>query len=163
MSYSSLLDKVPDYPFRKVGRISSEIEQRDGIPVINARIGIPDREAPKAIREAMARYILKDKSTYGYPCDVHPERGIPELIEAIIEDYHSRYSVELNPVNIAVTGWAKEVLFNIVRLFNHGTIQIPDPVYPVYEGASILANHSIERDHSLGQREPRCGGHRRQL
>jgi LL-diaminopimelate aminotransferase len=145
MSYSSLLDKIPDYPFRKVGKISAEVERRDGIRIINTRIGIPDREAPRAVKEAMAKYLLEDKSTFGYPCDVHPERGIPELIEAIIENYRANYSVDLKPENIAVTGWIKEVLFNAVRMFNRGTIQIPDPVYPVYEGASVLANHTIER------------------
>lgn len=145
MSYSPLLDRIPDYPFRKVGKISSEVEKKDGIRVINARIGIPDREAPQAVKQAMAKYILEEKSTFGYPCDVHPERGIPELIEAIIENYRKNYSVLLKPENIAVTGWVKEILFNMVRLFNPGTIQIPDPVYPVYEGASILAGHDIIR------------------
>jgi aspartate/methionine/tyrosine aminotransferase len=145
MSYSSLLNQIPDYPFRKVGKISTEAEKRDGIRVINTRIGIPDREAPKAVKEAMAKYIMEDKSTFGYPCDVHPERGIPELIEAIINNYREYYSVELKPENVAVTGWVKEVLFNMVRLFDRGTVKIPDPVYPVYEGASVLSNHKIER------------------
>jgi aspartate/methionine/tyrosine aminotransferase len=145
MSYSSLLNEIPDYAFRKVGRISAEAERRDGIRVINTRIGIPDREAPRAVKEAMAKYILEDKSTFGYPCDVHPERGIPELIEAIIDNYRTNYAVELKPENIAVTGWVKEALFNIVRLFERGTVQVPDPVYPVYEGASILANHNVAR------------------
>ena len=145
MIISELVNRIPDYPFRKVGRISAEAEQRDSVRVINARIGIPDREAPQAVKRAMAKYILEDRSTFGYPCDVHPERGIPELIEAIIEDYRDKYAVTLKPENIAVTGWTKEALFNLVRLFRTGTIQIPDPVYPVYEGASILAGHTIER------------------
>ena len=145
MKFSSLVNQIPDYPFRKVGKISKEVEQRDGIRVINARIGIPDREAPQAIKEAMSKYILEDKSTFGYPCDVHPERGIPELIEAIIEDYREKHAVELISANIAVTGWTKDVLHNLVRLFEQGKIQIQDPVYPVYEGATILAHHNIER------------------
>ena len=145
MNFSSLLNRIPDYPFRKVGRISREVESRDGIRVINARIGIPDREAPVAIKEAMSKYILEDKSTFGYPCDVHPERGIPELIEAIIEDYRNKYSVGLKPENIAVTSWAKEVLHNLARMFDPGNIQIPDPVYPAYEAAAILAYHDVER------------------
>lgn len=145
MNFSSLLNRIPDYPFRKVGRISREVEGRDDIRVINARIGIPDREAPKAIKEAMAKYILEDKSTFGYPCDVHPDRGIPELIEAIIEDYRNKYSVTLKPENIAVTSWAKEVLHNLARMFDPGKIQIPDPVYPAYEAAAILAYHDVER------------------
>jgi aspartate/methionine/tyrosine aminotransferase len=145
MRLSPLISRIPDYPFRKVGKISQEVEKRDGVRVINARIGIPDKEAPVTIKEAMSKYVLADRSTYGYPCDVHPERGIPELIEAIIEDYKEKYSVNLKSENIIVTGWTKDALFNIVRLFDRGTIQIPDPVYPVYEGASILAHHDIQR------------------
>jgi len=145
MRFSSLVERIPDYPFRKVGQISKEVEKRDNIPVINARIGIPDREAPRAIKEAMAKFVLADKSTFGYPVDAHPERGIPELIDAIIEDYRERYSVTLRPENIAVTGWNKEILHNLVRLFEPGTVYIPDPVYPAYEPASVLAHHSVRR------------------
>jgi LL-diaminopimelate aminotransferase len=145
MKFSPLVNQIPDYPFRKVGQISREAEKRDGVPVINARIGIPDIEAPRAIKEAMARFVLEDNSTYGYPCDVHPERGIPELIEAIIEQYREKYSVNLKPENIAVIGWAKEVLHNLTRLFSPGVIQIPDPVYPAYEAATILSHHDIKR------------------
>ncbi len=145
MNYSNLLDQIPDYPFRKVGRISKEVEERDGVPVINARIGIPDIEAPKAVKEALSRYVLEDRSTFGYPVDVHPERGIPELIEAIIGYYREKHSAELKPENIVVTGWTKEALHNLVRLFGPGKIQIPDPVYPAYEAATILSHHTIER------------------
>ena len=145
MRFSLLLDRIPDYPFRKVGQISREVEKRDNIPVINARIGIPDREAPQAVKQAMSKFVLADKSTFGYPVDAHPEKGIPELIEAIIEDYREKYSVALRPENIVVTGWNKEVLHNMVRLFEPGTIYIPDPVYPAYEPASILAHHHVKR------------------
>ncbi|MFC1920614.1 pyridoxal phosphate-dependent aminotransferase [Chloroflexota bacterium] len=145
MKFSSLVNEIPDYPFRKVGQLSKEAEQRDGVPVINARIGIPDIEAPKSIKEAMAKFVLEAKSTFGYPCDVHPERGINELIEAIIEQYMEKYSVKLKPENIAVTGWTKEVLHNLTRLFGPGSIHIPDPVYPAYMAATILSHHDIER------------------
>ena len=145
MKFSSLLDNIPDYPFQKVARISREVEKRDGLNVINARIGIPDREAPEAVKKAMAKFILEEKSTLGYPCDAHPERGIPELIEAIIEDYRIKHAVSLEPENIVVTGWDKEVLYNMVRLFERGTVYVPDPVYPVYEPASVLAHHNVRR------------------
>jgi aspartate/methionine/tyrosine aminotransferase len=145
MKFSPLLDRIPDYPFRKVGKISRDVEQRDGVSVINARIGIPDVEAPKAVKEALAKFVLADKSTFGYPCDVHPERGIPELIEAIIEDYRVKHSVKLRPENITVTGWAKEVLYDMASMFEPGTIYIPDPVYPVYEAATALSGHQPKR------------------
>ncbi len=145
MKFSPLLDQIPDYPFRKVGQISREAEQRDGVRVINVRIGIPDREAPQAVKQALAKYVLADKSTFGYPCDVHPERGITELIEAIIEDYREKHNVTLKPENMAVTSWAKEVLYDMANLFEPGMIYVPDPVYPVYEAAAILSGHQAKR------------------
>ena len=145
LKISSQLQNIPDYPFAKVNKISKATEQRDSIKVINARIGIPDIEAPQAIKECLAKYVKEKNSTYGYPCDVHPERGIPELIEAIIEDYRRKYGVELIPGNIAVTSWTKDALHNLVRLFSQGKVLIPDPVYPAYESATTLAFSRIER------------------
>jgi LL-diaminopimelate aminotransferase len=145
MKFSPVIDAIPDYPFMKVGRISREVAQRDGINVINARIGIPDFEAPESVKKAMAGFVLEKNSTFGYPVDVHPERGITELTDAIIGHYKTRHGVTLKPENITVTGWTKEVLHNLTRLFAPGTIQIPDPVYPAYEAATILSGHGIER------------------
>jgi len=145
MKISPLLESIPEYPFSKVGKISREVERRDGVKIINARIGIPDREAPRAVREAMSRYIMEDNSTLGYPIDAHPERGIPELVEAIIESYRRNHDVKLKPENVVVTGWNKEILHNMVRLFEPGTVYIPDPVYPAYEPASVLAHHKVKR------------------
>ena len=144
IKYPFILDKLPEYPFAKVGKLVKEIEEKEGIKVINARIGIPDKEAPKVIKTAMAKFILKEKSTYGYPIDVYPERGIPELIDAIIEDYKEKYNVNLKTENIAITNWSKEVLHNLVRLLGPGNILIPEPVYPAYVGAAILSNHKIK-------------------
>ena len=146
IKYSFLFDKLPEYPFARIGKLVKEIEEKEGIKVINARIGIPDREAPKVIKELMAKFILQEKSTYGYPIDVYPERGIPELIEAIIEDYRKKYGrgLKLRAENIAITNWSKEVLHNLVRLFAPGNILIPEPIYPAYVGATILSNHKIK-------------------
>jgi LL-diaminopimelate aminotransferase len=143
--YSTILQNMPDYPFARVGKISRETEQKDGVKVINARIGIPDAEAPKTVKELLGKYVGKEKSTFGYPCDVHPARGIPELIEAIIEDYRQKYGVTLTQDNICVCGWTKEVLHHMVRLFTRGKVLIPDPVYPAYEGAVLLSNNTIAR------------------
>lgn len=143
--FSSIIKSIPEYPFARVNKISREVEQRDGIRVINARIGIPDKEAPVTIKKYLAKFIMTDKSTYGYPCDVHPQRGIPDLIEAIIEHYRVKYKVTLSAENIAVTGWTKEALHNLIRLFSQGNVLIPDPVYPAYEGASLLAFDKVER------------------
>jgi len=145
LKFSPIMQNIPDYPFARVGKISREVEARDGIKVINARIGIPDAEAPRTVKEIMAKYMLQQNSTFGYPVDVHPARGIPELIDAIIEDYRVKYGVRLTPENICVTGWTKEILHHLIRLLATGKVLIPDPVYPAYEGATILSLKTIER------------------
>ncbi len=143
--YSSRLDSLPQYPFAKVGRLSREVQNRDGVKVINARIGIPDEEAMPPVKGNMAMYVLRENSTFGYPVDVHPERGIDELVDAIIQDYRTRHGVELKAENIAVTGWTKDVLHNLPRLYARGNGVIPEPVYPAYEGATVLSGNSIRR------------------
>jgi LL-diaminopimelate aminotransferase len=145
LKYSSVLQNIPEYPFARVNKFSKTVEERDGIAVINARIGIPDIEAPKVIKEYLAKYVAAKNSTYGYPCDVHPARGITELVAAIIEDYRLKYDVTLKPENIAVTGWTKIALHSLVRLFSQGKVLIPDPVYPAYESATLLSFNQIER------------------
>lgn len=145
MKFSGVINDIPEYPFAQIGRIAEAVEQRDAIQVIRAAVGNPDREAPLALKQCIAKFVLQEGSTYGYPCDAHPRRGIPELIEAIIADYHQKYGVNLNPENIAVIGWAKEALHNLARLFGPGKVQVPGPVYPVYESATMLSSHDIER------------------
>jgi aspartate/methionine/tyrosine aminotransferase len=143
VKFASVINNIQEYPFAKIGRIANEVEQRDQIPVIRATIGNPDKEAPTTLKELMAKYLLQKGSTYGYPFDVYPKRGIPELVEAIISDYRQKYGVTLSAENIAVTGWAKEVLHNLVRLFGPGKVQIPDPVYPAYESATALSGNQV--------------------
>ncbi|HTY81631.1 MAG TPA: pyridoxal phosphate-dependent aminotransferase [Dehalococcoidales bacterium] len=145
MKFSPMLEKIPDYPFRKVGKMCKDVEQRDGVKVINARIGIPDKEAPQSVKIALAKAVLTENSTFGYPVDVHPERGITELTDAIIKDYKDKYGTSIKTENIAVIGWAKEALFDMPWLFDEGTIYIPDPVYPVYEIATTLSGHKPVR------------------
>lgn len=143
--FSSLLNAVPEYPFAKVNRISAEVQKRDGVEVINARIGIPDEEAPPTLKRLMAQYVSEARSTYGYPVDVHPSRGIDALVEAIIADYKTRHGVTLKAENIAVTGYTKTALHNLARLFDTGYGVVPEPVYPAYEAAIVLAGHRVRR------------------
>jgi hypothetical protein len=107
VKFSSVINTIPEYPFAKIGRIANEVEQRDRITVIRATIGNPDKEAPWTLKDLMSKYLLQPGSTYGYPFDVYPKRGIPELVDAIINDYRHKYGVTLSAENIAVTGWAK--------------------------------------------------------
>lgn len=141
--YSLALENLPKYPFAKVGALAKKIEIRDKVKVINLRIGIPDEEAPSTIKDLLAKYVLEKNSTYGYPCDMHDARGIPDLVGAIIQHYKERHGADIKPENIAVTGWTKPVLHQMPRLFASGKAVITEPVYPVYVTAAKLAGHQI--------------------
>jgi len=152
-AYSPLLGKVPAYPFAEVGRRSKAAAERDGIDVINARIGIPDVEASPTVKRRMAEYVLEDKSTFGYPVDVHPARGIDELVDAVRQNYRDNHGVDLQPENITITGWTKIPLHTLAKLYAHGNGVLPVPVYPAYEAAIILAGDTVRRISASGDTE----------
>ncbi|MCK5607634.1 pyridoxal phosphate-dependent aminotransferase [Candidatus Pacearchaeota archaeon] len=141
--YSVTLENLPKYPFAKVGALAKKVEVRDKVKVTNLRIGIPDKEAPSTIKDLLSRYVLEKNSTYGYPCDMHDARGIPELVDAIIQHYKERHGTDIKPENIAVTNWTKPVLHQMPGLFASGKAAITEPVYPVYVTAANLAGHQV--------------------
>ncbi|MSQ23551.1 MAG: pyridoxal phosphate-dependent aminotransferase [Chloroflexi bacterium] len=141
-SYASFMENLPVYAFARVARKSQEVAQRDGVAVINARIGIPDKEAMPTVKRHMEEAVREADSTLGYPVDMHPERGIAALREAIQADYKERHGVDVPDECIMVTGWSKEVLHNLPRMFR-GNAVIPEPVYPAYVGAAIAAGNPI--------------------
>lgn len=143
-SYSVALSSTKDYPFPIVSKISKEVAETAGREVINARIGVPDEEAPQSVKEKMASYLLQEGSTFSYPCDQYDARGIPEFIESVINHYNEKYGVDLKPENIAITGWTKPVLHNLPRICGEGYIHIPDPTYPVYPSATELAGNKVK-------------------
>lgn len=145
MKDSSELKDLPPYPFSEFAKFCSGVEKKDAISIIRATIGIPDREAPEAVKQSMSKNIRQKKSTYAYPIDEHGENGTPELIDAIIADYDEKHGADLKPENIAVTSWTKEVLHNLPRLLEKGRIQIPVPIYPAYIAATLLAGHTIKK------------------
>ncbi len=142
VKWTEKLGKIPEYPFSRVGKLCKELESK-GKDIINARIGIPDDEAFPGFKERMALHLEAPDSTFGYPCDVTPERGIPEFTGAIRDYYQRQYGVKISDENIAVVSWTKDVLHNIPRLFAPTTAHIPDPVYPTYASAAILAGHDV--------------------
>jgi aspartate/methionine/tyrosine aminotransferase len=141
--YTDRLDLIPTYPFAKVGRLSREVQLRDKINVINVRIGIPDIEAPIELKKLLSEFVLEKNSTYGYPVDVHPETGIPEFLDAVIQHYDERHGTDLKKEEIMITGYTKTVLHNLARLFEPGVVVDIEPRYPAYGSAALLAGHKI--------------------
>jgi len=108
------------------------------------RMGIGDCTLPlvPAVADAMSRAVAEmgDAATFrGYG----DEQGYPFLREAI-KEYYADKGVELGADEIFVGDGAKSDIGNILDLFAaDNTVLVPDPVYPAYVDANIIAGRQI--------------------
>ncbi len=107
------------------------------------RLGIGDVTLPlaPAVVEAMhkaADEMGKKETFRGYP----PENGYQFLRDAIVKHY-TGFHVELGNDEIFVSDGAKSDLGNIVDIFGHNEVLIPDPVYPVYNDFNVMSGNQI--------------------
>jgi len=117
-------DAVPPFLVMEVLERAQELE-RAGRQVIHLEVGEPDFETPECIREAGVRAIRDGKTRYTHSL------GLLELREAICEDYHREYGVEITPERIVVTsGTSPAMLLLFGALLDPGDeIVIADPHY----------------------------------
>ena len=73
-----------------------------------------------------------------------PYDGYPFLKNAIIDYYKLRGIDNIHPDEVFVTDGAKNGIGNFLDLFSPKcTVLIPDPVYPAYVDANVMAEHKI--------------------
>mgnify|MGYP005811406381 CR=1 FL=1 len=134
---SERLRKLPPYLFREVDMIKQKARQ-EGKRLIDLSIGDPDMPTPGFIVEAMAEAI-RDSSTHRYPS----YDGLMEFREAVAHWYSERFGVVLDPERevVALIG-SKEGIAHLpfALLDPADEVLVPDPGYPVYTQASILAD-----------------------
>ncbi len=130
------LARIGAYLFADLGRKQEELRAR-GVDVINLGIGDPDLPTPEHIIEALSR-AARDPRSHRYP----PYAGIRDFREAVAEWYRRRFDVRLDPERevLALIG-SKEGLAHLPwAILNPGEATlVPDPGYPVYRSATILA------------------------
>jgi len=102
--------------------------QRDGIDVVHMEVGEPDFDTPACIREAAERAMRDGKTHYTHSL------GILPLREAICEDYHRRYGVEVSPDQVMVTAGTSPALFMLfsVLLDPGDEVILSNPYYACY-------------------------------
>lgn len=72
-----------------------------------------------------------------------PYDGYPFLKNAVV-DYYKMRGVDIHPDEVFVTDGAKNGIGNFLDLFDpDNTVMIPDPVYPAYVDANVLAGNKI--------------------
>ena len=75
-------------------------------------------------------------------CGYSDAQGIPALRQAIKKRYE-RMGARVEFEDIFVNDGAKSDLANLCDLFGKGEVVIPDPVYPVYYDANVIAGQKI--------------------
>lgn len=133
------LDALPPYLFVEIDRRKRAAIEA-GKDVINLGVGDPDRPTPGFIVERMQAAVA-DPKNHRYPFD----EGVPAFREEAARWFAQRFGVELD--------WRTEVLTLIgskegighlpLGVVNPGDyVLVPQPGYPVYQSATLLAGGS---------------------
>lgn len=136
IKFAKRLEELPPYLFVEIDRMKNEALKK-GMDLIDLGIGDPDQETPDFIIKAFEEAI-KNNIHHHYPSNY----GLIDLRLAISHWYQERFKVSLNPEKeiLPLIG-SKEGIGHIPLAFvNPGDIVlIPNPAYPVYQAATILA------------------------
>jgi LL-diaminopimelate aminotransferase len=135
------LDRLPPYMFAELDR---KIEERRaaGVDVISLGVGDPDLPTPPHVVAALQE-AAEDPSTHRYPSYF----GMPEMRRAVAEHYRERFGVELDPdTEVQILIGSKEGLAHLpIAFVDPGDVAlVPDPGYPVYATATVLAGGEAE-------------------
>jgi len=119
--------EIPPFIVMEVMEKAASLE-RQGENIIHLEVGEPDFDTPDCVKEAAIRAIREGKTHYTHSL------GVVELREAIAEDYHKRYRVEVNPDQILVTsGTSPAMLLLFMSLLEAGEeVILPNPYYACY-------------------------------
>ena len=119
--------EIPPFIVMEVMEKAASME-RKGENIIHLEVGEPDFDTPECVKEAAIRAIREGKTHYTHSL------GVVELREAIAEDYHKRYRVEVSPDQILVTsGTSPGMLLLFMSLLEAGEeVILPNPYYACY-------------------------------
>lgn len=133
---SERLRRIGAYLFADLDRKKEELQAK-GVDVISLAIGDPDLPTPTHIIAALEKGA-RDPRTHQYP----PYAGTLEFRKAAATWFATRFGVTLDPQHqvLALIG-SKEGLAHLPwATLNPGEVAlIPDPGYPVYRSATIMA------------------------
>ncbi len=131
---------IKPYFFASLNQRISELKSK-GMDIIRVDIGSPDLPPEDFIIQALIE-TAQNPNAHGYT----PIGGTPEFREAVSAYYYNRFGVELDPQTeiLGLIG-SKEGLFNLSQVvLNPGDIVlVPDPGYPVYSSAGLIAGAEI--------------------
>lgn len=134
---SNRLGQIPPYLFAEINKKKAAMIQ-EGVDVIDLGIGDPDLPTPPHIVEKLVDE-LQNPANFKYPSFI----GCLEYRQSVADFYLRQYGVYLDPETevLALIGSKEGIAHLIPTLIDPGdTVLIPDPSYPVYRMATLLAN-----------------------
>lgn len=101
---------------------------KQGADIVHMEVGEPDFDTPACIKEAAIK-AMRDGATH-YTSSL----GIPELREAIREDYFRRYGVQVEPDRVMVSSGTSPSIFMLysVLLEKGDEVVLSNPYYACY-------------------------------
>lgn len=139
-NFSERVKLLPPYLFLEIDKAKRKAREQ-GRDIIDFGVGDPDMPTPDYIIDSLSQAI-RDGSNHRYALD----QGIPELRGEISRWYQERFNVELDPQKeiLPLIG-SKEGLAHFPLAFlNPGDYAlVPDPCYPPYKSATILAGGEL--------------------
>ncbi|MEM7008644.1 MAG: pyridoxal phosphate-dependent aminotransferase [Thermodesulfobacteriota bacterium] len=124
---SKLSQELSPFYVMDVLEKAKEIEAQ-GHRVFHFEVGEPDFETPDVISQEALRSINEGDTKYTHSL------GIPELRQAVSENYKTNYRVSIDPDNVIITMGSSPALYlSIISLIEPGDeVLITDPHYACY-------------------------------
>ncbi len=144
---ASRLDHIREYYFSKKLREIAQLRAQ-GHDIINLGIGSPDLAPhPSVIKRVSAALTEDGFHTY------QSYKGIPEIREALARWYVDHFDVDLDPDQeiLPLIGSKEGIMHLSMTYLEEGDqILVPDPGYPSYRSAALLAGATV---HTYALRE----------
>ena len=134
--YAERINSLPPYLFAEIDRKKREAENR-GVDIIDMGVGDPDLPTPSHIVDALCKAAAEPENQR-YPS----YEGMLAFREAVADWYRRRKHVSLDPDSEVLTliGSKEGIAHSTFAFLNTGDIAlVPDPAYPVYKNAVIMA------------------------
>ncbi|GLB61831.1 LL-diaminopimelate aminotransferase [Cytobacillus sp. NCCP-133] len=134
---SNRIGQIPPYLFAEINKKKEELKKA-GVDIIDLGIGDPDLPTPKHIIDKLIKES-QDPRNLKYPSF----SGYSEFKQAVADFYWRQYQVKLDPDTevLALIGSKEGIAHIVPTLIDPGDyVLVPDPSYPVYRMAALLAN-----------------------
>ncbi|MFH1460707.1 MAG: LL-diaminopimelate aminotransferase [Candidatus Omnitrophota bacterium] len=133
---AKVLSKIPPYLFVEIDK-AKRAARLQGRDLIDLGIGDPDIPTPRYIIEALYK-AAKDPSNHRYALDA----GMPQLKQEIANWHKKRFKVKLDASSeiLPLIGSKEGLAHTPFTFLNTNDVAlVPDPAYPAYRNATILA------------------------